>query len=113
MRIGRRPFERRNAVILDLFGRLSDESDRLDLLSAVTKDASVEVILLQLEELRMIDDSGVQLIYGLAKEFATNRRRLVAIRPRGDVLLALKQVEFRLEIFENETDAFRITAPEA
>lgn len=113
MRIGRRPDERHNAVILDLFGKLSDEEDRTLLKQALKKDDLTPLILLQIEELRDISDLSFSTLLTWHKEMQASGKRLVLVRPAGKVREYLSQrlahptTLGKVEIVENESDAFK------
>ena len=110
MRIGRRPDERHNAVILDLFGKLVTEDDRAQLLEAVQRDKVMDAILLQVEELRDLNDQGALTLRSLAQILTSQNKRLVFVRPRDRVLECLmKHSESftKFEIVQNEPDAFK------
>lgn len=110
MKIGRRPYERYHAVILDLFGKLVTEDDRALLLAAIQKDNTVETVLLHVEGLQDLNDHSALMLRSLAQLLTGQNKRLVLVRPKDEVLECLKRHAgdlVRFEIVENETDAFK------
>jgi len=97
-------------VILDVTGeiRLGESARELNLeLDALLKDASVEGVVLQMENINYIDSTGLGELVGYLGRFRDSGKRLKLVNPNETVtkLLSLTKLDEVFKIYKDETSA--------